>query len=261
MSEEQEDYITDALEMIGIVEPKKIETHISGFIPMFEYVLDFYKDPITALVFGRRWQYCRMSDGVCRAALSRLASDLHLDEATISRHTEKLVKDGFLVDTTPERRNRPHVYADAGRVAMKASFSATVAQSNVGIAQSNAGIAESTMIKQDKTINKKGDILDGVLFYGKQAIEQGEDKIEAVITELERGLKVNIARTTKNQSAARRIVKDGRPVQKWLSWLVSDEWRASHLYLYADLDRVWREYPQAFEQGNNINPQGLEIGF
>ena len=171
MSEEQAEYITDALEMMGIVQPKKIETQISGFVPVFDYVLSYYKDHITALVFGRRWQYCGMEDGVCRASLAKIAGDLQLDEATVMRHTEKLVKDGFLIDKTPDRRNRPHVYMDGGKVTMKTALNAHIAQNNTGIAQnntgiaqSNMGIAESKLIKQDKTNIKqsapKGDLVD-----------------------------------------------------------------------------------------------------
>lgn len=148
------DYVDEALEMIGFVEAKQIIQEVSGFVPVFEALLKAYEDPITALVFGRRWQYCRMEDGVCRASLSRLANDLQLDEATVMRHTQKLVEDGYFIDLTPERRNRPHVYRDAGRIVMKSSLTAGVAQSNTGIAQSkatiaqsNAGIAQSQLIK------------------------------------------------------------------------------------------------------------------
>lgn len=116
-------------------------------------------------------------------------------------------------------------------------------------------------IKELKRVNaKKGDILDGLLHYGKQAKEQGEDKVEEILQEFERGLKVNIPRTTKNQSVARRILKDGRDIGKWLSWVVSDPWRAVHLYLYADLEKVWTEFPQAFESAAT-NPQRLDVGF
>lgn len=153
MTKQKPEYVTDALEMIGVSEPRQIVTEISGFVPVFDVLVEFYQDHITALVFGRRWQYCRMEDGVCRASLSRIAKDLHLDGATIMRHTEKLVKDGYLIDMTPDRKNRPHVYADAGRVVMKSHFG--VAQNNTGIAQNNTGIAQSQLIKQDNTSIKK----------------------------------------------------------------------------------------------------------
>jgi len=172
MSEQKPEYVTDALEMMGVVKPKKIIQEISGFVPVFDVVVSFYEDHITALVFGRRWQYCRMEDGVCRASLSRLAKDLRLDEATIMRHTEKLVKDGYLVDLTPDRRNRPHVYADAGRVVMKSYLG--VAECNTSIAQSNVGIAQSQLIKQDYTKNK-----DSVL--SQKDIEQANRMVDSII--------------------------------------------------------------------------------
>jgi hypothetical protein len=93
---------------------------------------------------------------------------------------------------------------------------------------------------------KKGDLVDGVLFFAGKAKEQQADKVEELIQELERGLRVNIARTTKNQQTAKRILKDARPIARWIAWAMADEWRASHLYLYADLEKVWRDFPQAF---------------
>lgn len=93
---------------------------------------------------------------------------------------------------------------------------------------------------------KKGDLVDGALFFAGQAKDQQADKVEDLIQELERGLRVNIVRTTKNQQTARRLLKDARPVARFLSWVVADEWRAAHLYLYADLEKVWRDWPQAF---------------
>jgi hypothetical protein len=76
---------------------------------------------------------------------------------------------------------------------------------------------------------------------------------------MERGLRVNISRSTANQATAKRILNDGRPFGQWLTWCISDEWRAAHLYIYADLEKVWRDYPQAFENQIGMNPQGLSI--
>ena len=111
-----------------------------------------------------------------------------------------------------------------------------------------------------KKTTKKGDLVDGLLFYGQQAKDREEDKVEEFLQEVERGLKVNLQRSNSNQAVARRILKDGRPFGQWLTWCISDEWRAAHLYLYADLERVWREYPQAFSEAAGNNPQGLEVG-
>jgi hypothetical protein len=138
----------------------------------------------------------------------------------------------------------------------------SIAQSNNDVAHSNTGIAQSQLNipSNRQKNNKKGDFVDAALFYGKQAKEQGEDKVEELLQEMERGLRVNIARSTNNQQVAKRILKDARPFGQWLTWCISDEWRAAHLYLYADLDKVWRDYPQAFDNDTGNNPQGLEVG-
>jgi hypothetical protein len=112
---------------------------------------------------------------------------------------------------------------------------------------------------KERKKEKKGDLIDGLMFYGKQAQDQKADKVEELIQEMERGLRVNISRSTANQATAKRILNDGRPFGQWLTWCISDEWRAAHLYIYADLEKVWRDYPQAFENQIGMNPQGLSI--
>lgn len=114
-------------------------------------------------------------------------------------------------------------------------------------------------IKEKKERIKEGDLVDGILFFGKQAKEQKADKVEELIQEIERGLHVNVTRTTGNQAVAKRILSDGRPFSQWLTWCISDEWRAAHLYIYADLEKIWQLYPQAFQNTTGYNPQGLSL--
>jgi hypothetical protein len=152
MTERKDDHaaqqeVADALEMIGLTKPKQIIQEVSGFVPVFEALLGKYNDHITALVFGRRWQYCRMEDGVCKASLETIAKDLKLSKATIMRHTDLLVKDGYLIDLTPDARNVPHIYADTGRVIMKSQLTATVSERNTRVSQRNATVSESHLIK------------------------------------------------------------------------------------------------------------------
>lgn len=122
-------------------------------------------------------------------------------------------------------------------------------------------VSPSVILNQRNQKNqKRGDLFDGMLHYGKQALDRKEDKIEEIIQTLERSLKINVARTTRNQAVARRLLNDGRSIGTWLEWVTRDEWRASHLYLYADMERIWTEFPQAFGADEGKNPQGLEIG-
>jgi hypothetical protein len=157
MSEPKPDYVIDALEMMGISEPRKIVTEVSGFIPVFEVVLHHYKDYMTALVFGRMWQYCNMSDGVCKASLERIGGDLEISSVTVMRHAEKLVADGYLIDTTPDRRNAPHEYLDGRKVEMKSRITAGMTKSNATVINSKASVINSQLIKQDNTNKQIGD--------------------------------------------------------------------------------------------------------
>ena len=151
MSEDKPQYLTDTLEMMGIIEPRKIVTEVSGFIPVFEAVLHHYKDYMTAIVFGRMWQYCGMTDGVCKASLERIGKDLEISSVTVMRHAEKLVNDGYLIDTTPTRRNAPHEYIDGRKVEMKSRFTAGISESNATVIKSNTTVIKSQLIKQDNT--------------------------------------------------------------------------------------------------------------
>lgn len=143
--EDRPQYVIDALEMAGLNEPQKIETQISGYVPVFDALLAKYDNPITPLVFGRMWLYCNMIDRVCRAALATIGEGLNLDASTVSRHAEKLVADGFLIDLTPTLKNRPHVYADAGRVVMKNALNAHLAESKASLAQNKADLAQNRL--------------------------------------------------------------------------------------------------------------------
>lgn len=151
MSEEQPGYVVEAFEMIGISEPRQIITEVSGFIPVFEVVLHNYKDYMTALVFGRMWQYCNMSDGVCKASLERIGKDLEVSAVTVMRHAKKLVEDGYLIDSTSDRRNAPHEYLDGRRVEMKSRISAGMTESKPTVIKSNTSVINSQLIKQDNT--------------------------------------------------------------------------------------------------------------
>ena len=188
MSQDQAEYITDAMEMIGVSEPRQIITEVSGFIPVFEVVLHYYKDYMTALVFGRMWQYCNMSDGVCKASLDRIGQDLEISGVTVMRHAEKLVSDGFLIDTTPDRRNAPHEYLDGRKVEMKGRITGGMTINNATVIKSNATVIKSQLIKQDKTNNKQlppnGDGDNSNSTYGT-AYNRGEqerpDKLTAML--------------------------------------------------------------------------------
>ncbi len=80
-----------------------------GFSPVFDTVAARF-GVVTAAVFGAAWRHCQMPDHVCRASAHQIARLLGMNHSTVQRHLRRLVEAGYLEDTTPERRFRPHVF-------------------------------------------------------------------------------------------------------------------------------------------------------
>jgi predicted ArsR family transcriptional regulator len=57
---------------------------------------------------------------VCYASLETLGEQLGMGVNTVRRHIRKLCKLGWLEDTTPDKRDGPHVYRDVGLSAIRA---------------------------------------------------------------------------------------------------------------------------------------------
>lgn len=97
---------------------------------------------------------------------------------------------------------------------------------------------------------KKGDLVDGMIHFGQIAIERGEDKVEAVICNLEREFSANFQRTPKIQSIARFILSQeekGESLMRFVVWAKRDEFNASRLYEYAEQpEKIRTRWPQAF---------------
>ena len=160
MTEQQTEYIKDAMEMIGMETPRQIVTEVSGFTPMFDAIVQEYQDETIAAVFGAIWRYCQMQDGICRASLDTIASTIGVNKATVMRHADRLCEDGYIKDLTPELRNRPHIYAETGRIQIKSKFE-TVAQRNTTVAQRNTTVAQSKLSKDLKKDIKKDERYSG----------------------------------------------------------------------------------------------------
>lgn len=88
---------------------------VKGFTPVIDVVVADVGF-VTAGVYGVAWRYCQMSDHVCKVSQERMAGHLGISAKTVQRHLQNLCEAGYLKDLTPEAKNRPHVYADTGRV-------------------------------------------------------------------------------------------------------------------------------------------------
>jgi len=112
MSEQRNGYITE----------KEIEANLSGFTLCPDVLIKKYSHT-TALIWGKIWRYCQMEEGVCRAAILRLAGELNLSDDTVGKHIKLLEEGKYIKDTTPDLKNKPHTYIDTGKLKLKFAFS------------------------------------------------------------------------------------------------------------------------------------------
>lgn len=93
----------------------------SGFTPCPDVLVEAYS-LTTALVWGKVWRYSNMPDGVCKASVLRLADEMNITPKTLAKHIKILERDQYIRDTTPDARNKPHVYVDTGKLRIKISL-------------------------------------------------------------------------------------------------------------------------------------------
>lgn len=208
------------------------------------------------------WQCIALSideSGTCKMTYKDMGALTGYSHTEVIQSVKELEEAGYLTVNKDGKTNiyQP-LFVARGENKPKETLVKKLDSSTVYQSESSPSLEKSVpSIKRVKRV--KPDLMDGILHFAKQAEDDGINAVEEIIQSLERGLRVNITRTTANQSVARRILKDGRSVETWLSWVKSDDWRAARLYIYADLEKVWRDFPQAFGTANGFNPQGLSI--
>jgi hypothetical protein len=160
-------YIQEAVEMLGkgydienIV--KELPSTMSGFTPAPDFLIKKYGF-VTALVWGRIWRYCQMRDGICRAKIETIAAELGMSDRTIFRHVDPLVADGYLKDVTPDLKNRPHIYADTGKIRIRISVEATMTESQGTMTESQSHPDRESDEESIKKESKKKDMVDFIL--------------------------------------------------------------------------------------------------
>lgn len=130
---------------------KTVLAKVDGFTPLIDNIVKEY-GIFTAAVFGRVWRYCQMESGVCQASVEKMAAELDMSTRTIIRHLDILVCGGYLIDKTPDLRNRPHTYIDTGKASLRISIDA-MTESHSAMTQSHSrydlesqqGVTESHM--------------------------------------------------------------------------------------------------------------------
>ena len=123
---------------------KTVLADVEGFTPLIDMLIEQYNGIITAAVFGRVWRYCQGAYGACSASLQTIADELGLSYATVLRHVKVLCDDGYLEDTTPDLRNRPHTYTDTGKVGLQVSLKAGLSESKSTLSESKGHSVRKT---------------------------------------------------------------------------------------------------------------------
>jgi hypothetical protein len=192
-------------------------------------------------------------NGWCYPSLKTLGADLKKSSQAVGRDTIALRKLGYLevknrydAKTKSRHSNLYRLKYDMPDFNVDDTPLSTPEVDSLSTPEVEVNAPINDPINKRVKKEKKMDVLGFMAFSEKLKAENGIDKIEELLCEIEKGLHVNVARSTGNQAVAKRILKDGRPFGKWLTWCISDEWRAAHLYHYADLEKIWRDYPQGF---------------
>jgi DNA-binding transcriptional ArsR family regulator len=143
-----------ALQKDGFIIMSKTILHkVEGWTPIIDAIA-MEHGLVTAAVFGRMWRFCQMSDGICKASLDKIASYLGIDKSTVMRHAKILVDAKFLEDTTPNIKNKPHIYRDTGKAQLVSSTVAHVAERNVSVAERNVSVAECNVSVAESQLKK-----------------------------------------------------------------------------------------------------------
>jgi len=122
---------------------KTVLADVKGFTPLMDILVSQYQGIITAAVFGRVWRYCQGPYGACSASLQKIANELGISYATVIRHIKALCADGYLEDTTPNLKNRPHIYLDTGKVRLQVLLKAGPSESKSALSESASTLSES----------------------------------------------------------------------------------------------------------------------
>jgi len=199
-----------------------------------------------------------------------------MSERTIIRHLGILVDYGFLEDTTPDLKNKPHIYADTGKIRIGISVEATVTESHPTMTESHSamteshreGDRESLEDSNKKVLNKEnnneffssskkrptpeglpeptGDLMGDWLKMDAGLKDRNRPVVD-VIEALVLGFPYNFPHFGENKAfdrVAKLIAADGRDIKIFISWAKTNK-RDPHWYLVKP-DTLWGDWPQAF---------------
>lgn len=149
---------------------------LKDFTPLMDSLVKEY-DVITAAVWGRVWRYEQGYYNACQASNETIAKELGLSERTVIRKIQQLEKDGYLIDHTPDLRNKPHTYSTTRKARIEIIIQG-VTESHPGMTQSHPDYdTESHEETSKKQIKKEGASAVPVLVNKCQACGKQVDRL------------------------------------------------------------------------------------
>lgn len=117
---------------------------LKNFTPVPDSLVKEY-GLITAAVWGRVWRYAQMDSGKCLATHEKLSEGLNIGRRTLIRHLSALIENGYIIDHTPDLRNKPHELTTTRKARIEIIIEAVdegVPESHSGVSQSHSSVPE-----------------------------------------------------------------------------------------------------------------------
>lgn len=64
-----------------------------------------------AAVYGAVFRFTKMESGKCSASQTKIGKRIGLKRPAVNKYIQILIKDGYILDETPDVKNKPHVYS------------------------------------------------------------------------------------------------------------------------------------------------------
>lgn len=131
---------------------------LKGFTPVPDEMIQKYGGT-AALVYGRVWRYTDGGLRDCTASINTIAKQLKLTIPTVRKHLKTLIKEGEIVDKTPDLPNAPHTLNVITQLALTLEIKPEAAIKNFNSKDENAIKNFNSGYKESLPKDIKEDIL------------------------------------------------------------------------------------------------------
>jgi hypothetical protein len=211
-----------------MVAGRNVSATMGGFTPLFDRVIQDV-GIIGASVFGRMWRYCQGDRGVCQASTATIAGELNSSTRTVIRWQQELKKLGYLEDTTPDLRNKPHTYRVTNKVTIQVSIG-VVTESHSSVTESHSQYDRESLEETHEETHEetKTTGAQGAVSPEQEAKTDITDFFDGDVPELTPPIKPTIER---KDAVADIVHQAGRRAEDSLWWLRPGTACGDHDYL------------------------------